>query len=125
MTLQGTIVIDLLGLALVAVIVGALRRQRLYVGYAVIWLASILGLMILVSFPPLLSLLTRAVGALFPVSALSLVAFAFIFLVLIYLSVQLSILSTRLTEVARYVATRELESRGSRGDDPRAPARRG
>ena len=113
MTLQGTIVIDLLGLTLMVLIGGALRRQTLYVGYAVIWMLSIAGLMILVSVPPILALATRAVGALFPVSALSLLAFAFIFLILIYLSVQLSILSTRVTDMARYVALRELESRGA------------
>lgn len=115
MTLQGTIVIDLLGLALMALILNFVRGQKLYVGFAVIWLLSIGGLMVLVSCPPLLSGLTRAVGALIPVSALSLLAFAFIFLVLIYLSVQLTIMNARLTDVARYVATRELESRGIDG----------
>jgi len=118
MTLQGTIVIDLMGLALMGLILGALRRQTLYVGYAVIWLLSIAGLMVLVSVPPVLSLVTVAVGALFPVPALSLLAFAFIFMILIYLSVQISLLSVRLTEVARYVARRELESRGAVGSPP-------
>ena len=123
MTLQGTIVVDLLGLALVAVILNFVRGQKLYVGFAVIWLLSIGGLMVLVSFPPLLSGLTRAVGALVPVSALSLLAFVFIFLVLIYLSVHLTIMNARLADVARFVATRELESR-SPGGAPRLPGNR-
>ena len=40
-----------------------------------------------------------------------LIAFALIFLVLVYFTVQLTLLSIRLTEVCRYVAMQELETK--------------
>jgi hypothetical protein len=53
-------------------------------------------------------LVTKAVGAIFPVSALSLLAFVFIFLVLIFFSIQLSTLSARQAELTQTLALHEL-----------------
>jgi hypothetical protein len=107
MSTQGVILIDLLGLGLIILIFNLVRSHKLYAGYAVTWLLSACGLMITISCPPLLMLVTKAVGAIFPASALSLLAFAFIFLVLIFFSVQLSILSARQVELAQAFALRE------------------
>lgn len=119
MTLQGAIVIDLLGLALILTIVHLTRTEKLYAGYGVIWLAAIVGGMTLVSFPPLLAFVSSALGALVEVSALTLLAFAFVFAVLIYMSVQITIAGARITEIARTIALNELEGR------KRNPAPRG
>jgi len=108
MSTQGIILIDLASAALVLLIVNLVRTQRLYVGYAVMWLAAILGMMLTISVPPLLALITHAVGALFPASALSLLAFVFIFSILIFMSVKLSTLSARQTELIQLLAIREL-----------------
>lgn len=108
MTTQGIIVIDILGLGLIILIINLVRTFRLHVGYAIVWLLSVAGLMIIISFPPLLTLVTQAMGAIFPVSALSLLAFLFIFLVLITLSVQLSALSARQIELIQTLALNEL-----------------
>jgi hypothetical protein len=108
MTSQGIVVIDILGLGLSILIVNLVRTQKLYVGYALIWLLAVIGLMITISSPALLMLVTKAVGAIFPVSALSLLAFVFIFLVLIFFSIQLSALSARQAELTQTLALNEL-----------------
>jgi hypothetical protein len=64
--------------------------------------------MVIISVPPFLTLLPRVVGAIFPASALSLLAFVFIFLVLIFFSVQLSAISARQVELAQALALNEL-----------------
>jgi hypothetical protein len=113
---QGIILIDMVGLGLIILILHLIRNHRLFVGYAVIWLISLAALMITVSFPPLLNLVTRAVGAIYSASALSLLAFMFIFLVLIFFSVKLSTISARQIELAQYLALKEvtLKEDGSR-----------
>lgn len=119
MTSQGIIVIDILGLAFIILIINLVRTFRLHVGYAIVWLISVVGLMVIISVPPLLTLVTQAMGAIFPVSALSLLAFLFIFLVLITLSVQLSALSARQTELIQTLALNELlnkEGQEANGD---------
>jgi hypothetical protein len=111
MTPQGIILIDIVGLGLIILIVNLVRTHKLHVGYAIIWLLAVLTLMTTISTPPLLALVTRAVGAIFPASALSLLAFVFIILVLIMFSVQLSLLSARQVELAQSQALRELLDR--------------
>ena len=108
MSLQGIVFIDFLGLALIVLIINLIRTKKLHVGYAVIWFLAVVTLMVIVSVPPLLEILPRVVGAVFPASALSLLAFVFIFLVLIFFSVQLSIISARQVELAQAIALSEL-----------------
>jgi hypothetical protein len=98
------------GLGLLILILNLIRTKKLHVGFAVIWFLAITGLMIIISVPSLLELLPRVVGATFPASALSLVAFVFIFLVLIFFSVQLSVISARQIELAQAFALKELQA---------------
>ena len=108
MTTQGIVLIDVIGLGLLLLILNLIRTKKLHVGFAVIWFLAVTGLMIIISVPSLLALLPRIVGATFPASALSLVAFIFIFLVLIFFSVQLSLISARQVELAQAFALKEL-----------------
>jgi len=108
MSTQGIIIIDIVGLALIALIINLVRTQKLYVGYAAIWLLSATGLLCIVSIPSLLDLVTAIVGAVFPVSALTLLAFVFMTIVLIFFSVKLTILSERQIELTQALALREL-----------------
>ena len=108
MTPKGIVVIDILGLVLIILIVNLIRTHKLHVGYALLWLVSVMGLMITVSSSSLLILVTKAVGAIFPVSALCLLAFVLILLVLIFFSIQLSTLSDRQAELTQTLALHEL-----------------
>ena len=110
MSIQGIVLIDMVGLGLLILILNLIRTKKLHVGFAVIWFLAVTGLMIIISVPSLLSLLPKVVGATFPASALSLVAFVFIFLVLIFFSVQLSVISARQVELAQAFALKELQA---------------
>jgi hypothetical protein len=108
MSIQGIILIDVLGLGFILLILNLIRTRKLHVGYAVVWFLAVAGMMLLVSVPPILELLPRAVGAIFPASALSLLAFVFIFLMLIFFSVQLSVISSRQVALIQAMAVRGL-----------------
>ena len=114
MSIQGRIFIDIVGLFLMLAILNLIRTKKLHVAYAVVWFSALTGVMAIVSIPGLLSLLPKIVGAIFPASAISLIAFIFIFIVLIFFSVQLSILSSRQTELIQALAIRDLQLENAR-----------
>ena len=118
MSLQGRAVIVLLGLSVLGLIINLVRTKRLHVGYAVVWLPAIVAVITLVATPPLLEGVTRVMGAIFPASAMSLLGFVFIFLALIFISVQLSLLSNRVVEIAQHIAL----SNSSPRAEPPGPA---
>jgi hypothetical protein len=120
MTLQGIILIDVLALLFVVFVLLLLRSGWIYAGYAALWIASSVGVALLVSVPSLLAFVTRAVGAIFPVSALTLIAFVLIFLVLILFSVKLTELHERQTELIQALALRALDERERRSEAERA-----
>lgn len=108
MTIQGIILIDFCAVLLMLLIVNLVRTGKLYVGYAVFWLLVLVALIVILTSPSLLSLVTNVVGAIYPVSALSLLAFIFIFLLLVFFSVQLSTLSARQLRLIEQMAIKEL-----------------
>jgi hypothetical protein len=108
MSIQGIILIDILGVGLILLTLNLIRIQKLFVGYGILWIMAVFALVLIVSVPPLLGLVTKAVGALFPASAVSMLAFIFIFVVLILFSVQLSIVSNRQVELIQALALKEL-----------------
>lgn len=114
MSVQGILLIDLVALLLLAAIVNLVRTHRLHAGFGILWIFAVVVVMVLVSFPPLLALVTRLVGAVFPVSALTLLAFIFIFAVLVYFSVRISSLSAQHAELVQALALRDLQERSSR-----------
>ena len=120
MSTQGIILIDLVGLGLIVLILNLVRTHALYAGYAAIWLLAVAALMIMISIPQLLAAVTVAVGAIYPASALSLLAFIFIFVMLVFFSVQLTLLSTRQVKLIQALALRELQGATSAGPGDRA-----
>jgi len=118
----GIILIDLVGIGLILLILNLVRTKKLHVSYAVVWCLAIISLIAVISIPPLLNFLPKAVGATFPASAISLLAFVFIFLVLIFFSVQLSLISSRQTALIQKLAleellSKEVEKDGENNDD--------
>lgn len=122
MTSQGIIVIDILALGLLGLILHLVRTGKLHVAYGALWFVSTGALLLTVSVPPLLRLVTRIVGAVFPVSALTLLAFVFVFLVLIFFSVKLSELSARQIELIQTLGLRKLLHEDEAGKDLREPS---
>lgn len=111
MSLQGILLLDLFGLVLIGLIVNLVRTRRLHPAFAVIWLLALVGMIAIISIPVLLSFVTRVVvGAIFPASALTLLAFALVFGMLIFFSMQLSVISARQIELVQSLALKELLS---------------
>lgn len=122
MSPRGIILIDGIALLFVVFVFLLLRSGRIYAGYAALWIASTMGLAILVSVPPLLAMVTRAVGAIIPVSALTLLGFLLVFLVLVLFSVKLTELHERQTSLIQALALRSLEQAEGTPVDAPPPA---
>lgn len=107
MTIQGVIILILIGLILVFWILDLVRRDNLYVGYGIVFILSILGVILVLAVPPLLAFVTRMVGAIFPASALTLLALCFIVFMLVYVFTQVTIVSNRLALVVQELAVQQ------------------
>jgi hypothetical protein len=110
MTTQGIIVLIAVGLTLLVWILDLVRRDRLYAGYGIIFLFTILGALLVLVVPALLGGITRLVGALFPASALTLLALCFIVFMLVYVLAQITVVSNRLAIVVQELAIRHTEA---------------
>ena len=123
MTVQGTIILLNIGLALQLWILNLVRRDRLYAGYGVFLSVAIAGVMLVVAVPPLLAGVTRMVGAIFPVSALTLLALGFIFVMLVYVLTQVTIVSNRLAAAIQELAVQRTKEDAERLLARQAPER--
>ncbi|MES1254719.1 MAG: DUF2304 domain-containing protein [Acidobacteriota bacterium] len=115
MTVQGIVVLDAIALLLMLWILNQVRSERLYVGYAVIFLLPTVGVVILLSTPPLLTRVTHLVGALFPTSALTLLALCFVVFLLVYVLTQVTLIAQRLAVVVQELAILRARQRGMAG----------
>lgn len=104
MTVQGVVILDLIGLLILLWLLNLIRRGRLYVGYGVIIMPAIVITMITISVRPLLTIVTRLLGAAFPASALTLLALGFLFLMLVYVLTQLTVVSNRVAVLVQELA---------------------
>lgn len=104
MTLQGALVIDLAALILLLWVLGLVRRGRLYVGYGVMFVLLAVATIVTVSIPRVLGLVTGIVGAVFPASALALIALGAMAFLLVYVLSQLTIVANRLSTLVQELA---------------------
>ena len=116
MTDASVLIVDVLGLLTIVWLFQLVRRDRLYVGYGVIFVFVIAAGLVLLSFPatrrPLDWLGTLAARA----PALMALGLAFVTLMLIYVLSQVTQLSNRLTRL-----TQELAIRSALDSQPPAP----
>ena len=112
MTTQGVLVLDLMGIILLIWVLDLVRRGQLYVGYGVMVVVATLMTIVTLSFPGLLALVTRLVGAVFPASAFTLLALGFIILLLVYILTQLTIISNRLAQLVQELAIQRAREEG-------------
>lgn len=104
MTLHGIILLILVGLVLIIWILDLVRRDRLYVGYGAVFIIPIVCVILVLSMPQLLNSITRLIGAIYPASALTLLALCFIVFMLVYILTQVTIVSNRLAVVVQELA---------------------
>jgi hypothetical protein len=91
----GTLVLFLIVLELV-------RRRRLLERYALVWLGSAIVLLVLGIWQGLLGKIANAIGVFYPPTALFVIAFGFILLLLLHFSTAVS----RLTDQSKVLAQR-------------------
>jgi len=119
-TLAGIIVFDLVGAVVTFWIIHAIRIGRLYVGYGVIFVALIALAAAVASIPPLGDWLRAGLHALYPSGDLIDIVVVVLFLMLIYVSYQLSRIAEKLATVVRELAIeRERVDRGAPDESPR------
>ena len=83
------------------------RRRRLMERYAILWLASAAGLLALAVWGGLLETVADAIGVYYPPSALFVIAFAFVLLLLLHFSVTVSRLADQTKVLAQRLALLE------------------
>ncbi|MEK6711668.1 MAG: DUF2304 family protein [Nitrospinota bacterium] len=98
---------NLVGLLLAAYALHLVVRVRLYVGYAVAWLLLIAVGLLALDLPLFWPLLRWLAGTPDTQQAVILLIMAGMVFILMYFSVQLTILSKRITDIARHLALRE------------------
>lgn len=93
----------LLAVATLGGIVELVRRRKLKEEYALLWILTAVGMIVLASWYELIEVLTRVIGAVTPTTTL----FIFALFFLLTISVHFSIVISRLTEQVRRL-TQEL-----------------
>jgi hypothetical protein len=104
MSLRGQIFIVMASLMLVAFVLDALKRKRINEEYCLWWIGIMIATDILVVDQPLLLRITHCVGALLPISTLTLFAFICTCAILIYFSMKISMLTNQMKEMIQVVA---------------------
>ena len=117
MNVGGLTAVWLIGLALFVWIVDLVRRDRLYVGYGVIFVGAIAAGLAAISLPRALGTVSRFWAGVVPASGLVELVLLFVLVMLIYGFSQLTRFSNRLTQLIQEIAIRE-------GTTPREPPSR-
>lgn len=99
---------NLAGLLLAGYSLYLIVRVRLYITYGVAWLLLIGFGLLSLNFPPLWTLLRWIAGTDDAQQAWMVVVLGGVIFLLIYLFVQLTILSERITDIARHIALGEI-----------------
>jgi hypothetical protein len=97
----------LASVALLLVVLELVRRRRLLERYALLWLVSAVALLALAAFQPLLITIAELIGVEYPPSALFLIAFGFVLLLLLHFSVAVSRLADQSKILAQRIAIME------------------
>ena len=109
MTTGGIVVGTAIGIALLLWVVMLIRQDRLYAGYGVIFIVGTIAAITVLAVPPLLRAATDASVALMPVPSLSLVAIVLLTFLVVYVFIQISVLSNRVMRLTQELAIRRAE----------------
>jgi hypothetical protein len=116
----------LLTVGLVGFVLHLVRAGRLRAKYAMLWSTVGAGLVVLAAFPGLLDWTAEHLGIFYPPAAFLLAAVAFLFVLTVHFSWELSRLEERTRTLAEEVALlREQLRRGTNGSGPPPPSEEG
>ena len=88
-------------------VIELLRRKKLNEEYCLWWLCIIVATIVLVLDQPLLIWITHRVGALVPVSTLTMFSLVLIIGMLVYFSMKISVFSNQVKELVQHTAITE------------------
>jgi hypothetical protein len=92
---------------LLLAVLDLVRRRRMLERYAIVWLGSALALLALSAWSGLLTTVAHAIGIFYPPSALFVIAFGFILVLLLHFSIAVSRLADQSKVLAQRVALLE------------------
>lgn len=118
MSLRGQLLIVGVSVLLIIYILDALRRKKINEEYCLWWIGIMVITDVLVLNQGLLLRITHLVGALVPISALTLFSLIFIVAILIYYSMKISVLTNQVRELIQTVALQKKEI-----EDMRSPSK--
>ncbi len=101
-------------LALLVIILEAIRKRRLREQYSLIWLVMAAAILLLALWRDLLHQLSSLMGIYYPPSALLSIGIGFVVLILISFSIVVSELSTKVTGLTQRLALMEWEIKALR-----------
>jgi hypothetical protein len=119
MSIRGQLFIVMVSLVLIAYVLDALRRKRINEEYCLWWIGIMAATDILVLNQAFLMIITRLIGALVPISTLTLFALICIGAILIYFSMKISVLTNQVKELIQAVALQKKEIDDLRSMDRR------
>lgn len=111
MNIRIQIIIALVVLIALAVIVNMIRRKKLELRYALVWMAVGIAILILDFFPELISWLSTQIGIASPVNMLFFFGFCFSLVIIFALTMAMSRMSNRIKQLAQEVAIRDKEKK--------------
>lgn len=95
------------GIVIMAWVLNLVRRDRLYVGYGVLLLGSIVGTLVAVLVPQVLTVLTRILGSPSSFATFTVLALLFVLVMLVYILSQLTRIINRVTVLVQALAIQQ------------------
>jgi hypothetical protein len=109
MSIKGQVLIVIISLLVILFVLNALRRRKINEEYCLWWIAIMMATDILVLDQPLLAKVTHLIGALVPISTLTLFSLVLILAVLIYFSMKISVLTNQVKDLIQFSALQKKE----------------
>lgn len=112
------ITILLLGVIFVLSVIRLLVKRRINERNSFLWLAGSLAILVLASIPDVLDVVARATGVHYPPTLLFLLSILVILFILLYQSIQISILQEKCRELAQHLAIINFNEKTARSYPP-------
>ena len=109
MSIRGQAFIVIVSILVILYVLNALRRRRINEEYCLWWIFIMVATDVLVLWQGLLMKITHLVGALVPISALTLFALILVLAILIYFSMKISVLTNQVKELIQSAALQKKE----------------
>lgn len=110
MNIRIQVVVAIVVIAALLVIVNMIRRKRLELRYALVWLGVGIGTLFLDCFPIVITKISRAMGIANPINMLFFFGFCFSLAIIFVLTVAISRMSIRIKQLSQEIALFEEET---------------